>query len=166
MRFAVLALLFLIWIIGLVELEHDWSSSMTHTRTDTSAASAAQMFVAYRDATLTYLEDNPDVPATSGTIPTASLPLPTELIAAQLPASITNYVVVSGSTRTVYVWENAVPGIVQAWNQEFPGDESFGTVTGLTPLEWVSAAGGVMSAIPATVPALAGDTISVFQIGE
>jgi hypothetical protein len=166
MRFAVLSLLFFIWIIGMGALEHDWTSSTTDTRSNISAAASAQMFVAYRDAILTYLENHPNVPATSGTIATTSITLPNGVTAAQLPTGISNYVVVTSTTRTVYVYEPAVPGIVQAWNQEFPGDESFGTVSRPATLEWESAAGGVMSAIPAAVPAVAGDAISVFQIGE
>ena len=54
MRFALLALLFLAMILGLTALEHDWERSMTDTRTNTSAASAAQMFVTYRDSILTW----------------------------------------------------------------------------------------------------------------
>jgi hypothetical protein len=83
--------------------------------------------------------------------------------AADLPKNITNYVVVGSGTRTVYVFEPSVPGIIDAFNQEFPGDVSLGIATGG---DFASDPAGVLSALPAAANISNGDIISVVQIGE
>ncbi len=161
MMYGLLPFLLLIFIMGFTAFEGDWARSTTGgTRQEISATAESQMFMAYRDAVLTYLETKPNL-ASSGAIPTSALTLPAGVTAADLPVSISNYVVVSGGTYTAYVYEAPVPGIIAAFNQEFPGDESIGTVTGNT---WTSDAGGVSTALPITLTN--GDTISVFQIGD
>ena len=160
MMYGLLPFLFVIFIMGFTAFEGNWARSTTGgTRQEISATAESQMFLAYRDSLLSYLETKPTL-ASSGAIPASALTLPPGVVAADLPASIANYVVVTGSTYTAYVYEAAVPGIIAAFNQEFPGDESIGIVTGAT---WTSAAGGVSSVLPITLTN--GDTISVFQIG-
>jgi hypothetical protein len=161
MMYGLLPFLLLIFIMGFTAFEGDWARSTAGgTRQEISVTAQSQMFMAYRDAVLSYLETKPNLTG-SGTIPTSALTLPPGVVAADLPASISNYVVVSGGTYTAYVYEAAVPGIIAAFNQEFPGDESIGIVTGST---WTSAPGGVSSTLP--IPLTNGDTISVFQIGD
>jgi hypothetical protein len=161
MMYGLLPFLLLIFIMGFTAFEGDWARSTTGgTRQEISATAQSQMFMAYRDAVMAYLEANPNQTG-AGMVPTSDLTLPPGVTAADLPASISNYVVGSGGIYTAYVYEAAVPGIIAAFNQEFPGDESIGIVTGTT---WTSAAGGVSSTLPITLTN--GDTISVFQVGD
>ena len=160
MMYGLLSFLLVIFITGFTAIESNWSRSTTGgTRQEISATAESQMFMAYRDALLSYLETKPSL-AGSGAIPISALTLPPGVVAADLPASISNYVVLTSTTYTAYVYEAPVPGIIAAFNQEFPGDESLGIVTGST---WTSDAGGVSSTLPITIAN--GDTISVFQIG-
>jgi hypothetical protein len=161
--FQLLPWLFLVFIFGFTALEGDWSRSITGPRSSISAEAQGQMFMTYRNMVLTYLEVNANKPTSSGTIPIADLTFPLGVVAADLPAQITNYVVVGNGTRTVYVFEPAVPGIIGAFNQEFPGDVSLGIDTGG---EFASDPAGVLSALPAAANIGNGDIISVVQIGE
>lgn len=161
MMFAVLPLLFLAFIIGFTALEADQVQANAGSTTANAAMDDAARFMIYRNAVLADLEANTSLPAASGSIALASLTMPNGVVQTNLPAGIGNYVQLGANgARTVYVYQTAQPGIIAAFNKEFPGDGTLGIVINS---EWVTATAGATLAAPAFVPA--GDILSVVQLG-
>lgn len=161
MMFAILPVLFLAFIIGFTAIEADQVHANAGSTTANTAIAEAARFMIYRNAVLADLEANPSIPVASGSIALASLTLPNGVVATSLPAGIGNYVQLGANgARTVYVYQTAQPGIIAAFNKDFPGDVTLGIIINS---EWITATAGATLAAPTFVPA--GDILSVVQLG-
>lgn len=159
MIFWILPMLLSVFLVGAGMLVHGQADAVLPPAAQTSAIAMGQSFVAYRNAVVAYVTQNPTF---TGSVPAGSLALPGGM---PLPPGAGNQVTAtpSGAGRIITSWAALPPSAAIYYTVKgMDGDETLG----LAPIgtQWESPVYGNMGSLPVQVPN--GDAVSVVQIGN
>lgn len=152
-------------LVGVVAIERQQATAPATQSAAARPLDVGQVFMAYRNAVITYAENNPQFGSAGGqSVSIGLLSLPAGSNSQSMTGLANLTVSGSGGARTVYVWGSDTPGEAAGLVASLGGDWSIGRVTAAG---WSTPAAGLMGALPASLQSDApvGDIISVVQIG-
>ena len=154
-------LIFSVMLLGFLAIFGQESKVAAINTTSAQLQSNGQSFLAYRNAVMTYQQNNPSF---SGTVPVAQITSIGGTFSSSFLGQVSNVVVATGvrNTRVVICYGPFTQSVAEQASIAANNDASFGVSNGAT---WTSAAvGSSTTAMPLATTITSGNIVSVIEL--